>query len=171
MEMKDNFLDNTHLTQLDEFLVRLPWFLQEEQVEGANDGIWFSHKLYDRNLPCSDSFFPVNEIFEKYLKWVSLCRITVNCLLRQERPSRSKFHTDFMDDDSILDEEKVTTAIYYLNTNNGYTGFQGGGKIDSVRNRLVIFPTNTLHRAIGQTDVAKRIVFNFNFIKCENVTI
>jgi len=171
MEMKDNFLDNTDLDQLDEFLVSFPWYLQEEQVLGSADGCFFSHKLYDRNLPCSDSFFPVNKIFEKYLKWVSLCRITVNCLLRQEKPSISEFHTDFSADNSILDEEKITTAIYYVNTNNGATEIKDGPRIDSVRNRLIIFPTNTLHRAIGQTDVATRIVFNFNFIKRENATI
>ena len=34
-----------------------------------------------------------------------------------------------------------------------------------------MFPTNTSHRAIGQTDTPERIVLNFNFIKSENVTI
>ena len=46
--------------------------------------------------------------------------------------------------------------------------YEDGNKIDSVRNRLIMFPTPTPHRVIGQTDVSQRIVFNINFIKCEN---
>ena len=62
------------------------------------------------------------------------------------------------------DEDKITTAIFYLNTNNGYTEFEGENRIDCVENRLVMFPAKTRHRAIGQTDVIQRIVLNFNFI-------
>ena len=75
--------------------------------------------------------------------------------------STSKFHTDTNGQEN---EEKMTTAIYYLNTNNGYTEFEDGTKVDSVRNRLVVYPTNTTHRAAGQTDTNKRIVINFNYI-------
>ena len=108
-----------------------------------------------------DFFNPIINIFKNYLNYVSLCRINVNLLIRQETPSISAFHTD-------MASEKITTAIFYLNTNNGYTEFKDGNRIDCIRNRLVMFPTNTPHRAIGQTDVATRIVFNFNFIKREN---
>ena len=85
-------------------------------------------------------------------------------LLKQETPSISAYHTDF-------DNKKMTTAIFYLNTNNGSTEFKNGDVINCMRNRLIMFPTNTSHRAIGQTDEPTRIVFNFNFIKGENVTI
>ena len=160
MIIKDNLLDDIHLTQLDE-LINSPyfaWFLQKEQVTGANDGCWFSHRIYGADEPASPSYKPMIEIFKDYLKYVSLCRITVNLLLRQENPNISDFHTDF-------NGEKITTAIFYLNTNNGATEIKGGDRIDSVRNKLIIFPANTTHRAIGQTDVKQRIVINFNFIE------
>jgi hypothetical protein len=54
-----------------------------------------------------------------------------------------------------------------LNTNNGTTEFKDGTKVDAVKNRLVMFPAITPHRAIGQTDITERIVLNFNFIKSE----
>ena len=160
MIIKDNLLDDIHLTQLDE-LINSPyfaWFLQKEQVTGANDGCWFSHRIYDVDEPISPSYKSIIEIFKDHLKYVSLCRITVNLLLRQENPSISDFHRDF-------NNKKITTAIFYLNTNNGATEIKGGDRIDSVRNRLITFPTTTPHRAIGQTDVSKRIVINFNFIE------
>ena len=159
MIIKDNLLDDIHLAQLDE-LINSPyfaWFLQKEQVTGANDGCWFSHRIYDVDEPISSSYKPIIEIFEDYLKYVSLCSITVNLLLRQENPSISDFHRDF-------NNKKITTAIFYLNTNNGYTEFKDGNRIDCVRNRFIMFPVNTSHRVIGQTDVSHRIVLNFNFI-------
>tara|TARA_Y100000590_G_scaffold467219_1_gene645420 strand:+ start:1031 stop:1516 length:486 start_codon:yes stop_codon:yes gene_type:complete len=161
MIIKNNLLDDNCLNQLDE-LVGNPsfaWYLQEEQVEDANDGCWFSHRIYDIDKPVSFSYVPIMEIFENYLKYVSLCRITVNLLLRQETSSMSVFHTDFQNN------SKITTAIFYLNTNNGATEFEDGDRIDCVRNRLIMFPASTSHRANGQTDVSKRIVFNFNFIE------
>ena len=166
MEVKDNFLDEIHLIQLDE-LINNPyfaWYLQKEQVKGANDGCWLRHLIYEANVPKSNFYDPMIVIFKDYLKYVSLCRITVNLLLRQELPSISDFHTDFQNDITILDEKNITTAIFYLNTNNGSTEFKDGNKIDCVRNRLITFPTPTPHRAIGQTDVTKRIVLNFNFV-------
>ena len=159
MEVKDNFLDEVHLIQLDE-LINNPyfaWYLQKEQVKGGNDGYWLSHLIYFLDEPRSELYNPVINIFKNKLEYVSLCRITVNLLLKQENPS-SDFHIDYEQNN-----KKMTTAIFYLNTNNGSTEFEGGDKIDCVRNRIIMFPTNTLHRAIVQTDVIERIVINFNF--------
>ena len=160
MEVKDNFLDDIDLVRLDE-LINDPyfaWYLQKEQVPGANDGYLLSHIIYHFNEPKSDFYDPVINIFENKLGYVSLCRIIVNLLLRQENPSRSAFHVDYG-----YKNKNMTSAIFYLNTNNGSTEFKDGDIIDCVRNRLIMFPTNISHRAIGQTDNIKRIVLNFNF--------
>tara|TARA_Y100000758_G_scaffold257167_1_gene194369 strand:- start:5 stop:523 length:519 start_codon:yes stop_codon:yes gene_type:complete len=169
VEIRDNLLVKKDLTELENLIYgNLPWYLNKEQVTGADDGCWFSHIIYDEDVPKSDIYNPVMDIFKNYLKYVTLIRINANLLLRQETPSISDFHTDC--DWNFEDEEKMTTAIFYLNTNNGVTEFKDGDRIDSVKNRLIIFPTTASHRAIGQTDVSKRIVFNFNFIKRESVT-
>ena len=168
--VRDNFLAKGDWTQLDNLVHNnMPWYLQKEQVIDADDGRWFSHIIYDEDVPKSDLYNPVIKIFKDYLKYVTLCRVNINLLLRQETPSVSDFHTDCEWD--FEDEEKITTAIFYLNTNNGATEFEDGNRIDSVKNRLIVFPANASHRAIGQTDAPKRIVFNFNFISSENVTI
>ena len=150
--IKDNLLDDIHLIQLGELIDLsgplydkfhssnsfFPWYLQKEQVMGKDDGCWLSHILYDEDVPKSDLYIPIIKIFKGYLKYVTLCRLNVNLLLRKETPSVSDFHTDC--DWDFKDEEKLTTAIFYLNTNNGATEFEDGDKIDSVRNRLVMFP-------------------------------
>jgi len=160
MVVKDNFLDGTHLIQLDELIDNplFAWFLQKEQIKGTKDGCWFSHMIYATESPRSNLYDPVSEMFWSYLKYVSLLRISINLLPRQNPPSISDYHVD-------IDDKRITTAIFYLNTNNGYTEFKDGNKIESVRNRLIMFPANTSHRAISQTDTSVRIVLNFNFIE------
>ena len=161
MEVKDNFLDDIHLIQLDKLIdnSNFPWYLQKEQVGEANDGCWLSHIIYNFYEPKSDLYAPVINIFKNKLEYISLCRIIVNLSVRHENPIKSDFHVDFEGNN-----KKITTAIFYLNTNNGSTEFENGDKIDCVRNRIIVFPTNTSHRAVGQTDVNQRIVLNFNFI-------
>lgn len=55
------------------------------------------------------------------------------------------------------------TAIYYLNTCNGYTELESGEKIHSKENRLLIFPMDVKHRGVRSTDTPWRSVINFNF--------
>ena len=57
----------------------------------------------------------------------------------------------------------MTTAIYYLNTNNGYTKFKKGGKVKSVENRMVVFDSTFEHAAVTSTNVDRRLVVNFNY--------
>ena len=66
--------------------------------------------------------------------------------------------------DKLLKIQNYLLIIFYLNTNNGATEFKSGEGIDSIKNRLVVFPKNTYHRAVSQTDTDKRIVLNFNYI-------
>jgi hypothetical protein len=57
------------------------------------------------------------------------------------------------------------TAIYYVNSNDGYTLFEDGTKIESIRNRFVIFPSKLRHSGTNCTDVYARLVLNLNFFK------
>ena len=60
---------------------------------------------------------------------------------------------------------KTQTAIFYVNSNNGYTIFkESKEKVESVENRLVVFPTNLEHCGVSCTDNNQRVVINFNFI-------
>lgn len=59
---------------------------------------------------------------------------------------------------------KAKSAIYYVNTNNGYTVFDTGEKVKSVANRLVIFDSNRLHTGTTCTDEMFRCVINFVYV-------
>jgi len=63
-----------------------------------------------------------------------------------------------------VDYNDVTTAIFYINTNNGWTNFKNGDKVESVENRLVIFDSNLEHEGVTCTDEIRRLVINFNYV-------
>lgn len=56
------------------------------------------------------------------------------------------------------------TAIYYLNTNNGYTLFEDGTRVASIANRMVLFNAELRHTGASCTDTPTRLVLNLNLI-------
>ena len=56
------------------------------------------------------------------------------------------------------------TAIFYINTNNGYTLFKDGTKVDSVQNTMLIFDGSLDHCGVSCTDQKRRIVLNINYV-------
>jgi hypothetical protein len=56
------------------------------------------------------------------------------------------------------------TAIFYLNTCDGYTIFNDGDKIYSVENTLIIFPGRLLHCGTTCTNENRRLVININYM-------
>jgi len=163
MKTRDNFLDKEEFIILNQIMSSdsFPWFFQREQVDSKDDGFYFSHKLYDTDRICSQYYDKIIPIFEKNLNYLTLVRVNCNLLTRREKPLKCSFHTDIYD-------PRNTTAIFYLNTNNGYTEMKNGTKIQSVQNRLVEFSGIEEHRAVGQTDEPRRMVINFNYIPNEN---
>ena len=92
------------------------------------------------------------------LNGIAFLRTKLNCTLKTHIHEPSQYHTDFPG--KIL----CMTAIYYLNTNNGYTQFEhDGSKIDSVANRVVLFPSSLKHRGVTTTDTPYRMVMNINY--------
>ena len=118
MIVKDDFLTLEELDQLDSIINDqfFPWFYQT--VQTWDDDPFFCHVLYHADEPRSEFYNPVQNIFKKYMKWTSMYRLNVN--LCPKIGSTSNFHTDTNGKDN---EEVMTTAIFYLNTNNGYTRF------------------------------------------------
>jgi hypothetical protein len=89
-----------------------------------------------------------------------LIRIKANLTPRADKIVEHGFHRDI--EPPI---PNATTAILYLNTNNGYTVFEDGTKIDSVANTFVSFPSDTKHTGSTCTDTKFRGLINFNYIK------
>ena len=67
---------------------------------------------------------------------------------------RGGYHSDW---------PNVTTAILYVNTNNGWTQFKSGGRVKCVKNRVVIFDSNLEHEGVTSTNEKVKVVINFNY--------
>ena len=82
-------------------------------------------------------------------------RVKANMNMRTPEIIEHGFHTD--------GTSSCTAAIYYVNTNDGYTAFEDGTKVESIANRLVVFNTQTKHTGTTCTNAKFRCVINFNY--------
>ena len=117
--------------------------------------------FYFNNAPTSPFLEILTPIINK-IESISLGKIKANLLTRTPNIIENTFHID----ESGWPEEKLkrlTTSIFYVNTNNGYTKFEDGTKVESIANRMVTFPTNMKHKGTSCTDKQTRIIINFNY--------
>jgi hypothetical protein len=156
-ELKKNFLDKELFDSFKKVIFSevFPWFWRDHQVN--SDEGFFGHDFYWLHKPCSP-------FYERYivpiiikLKCNMVSGVRVNCIKKDKNKHFSNFHCDRVFD--------CTTAIFYMNTNNGYTllGEKEKIKIESEENKIVIFNSQTKHCAVSQTDTDRRIVINFNY--------
>lgn len=151
------------------FSLRFAWYYAPAQAHWDKNysesdietrGI-FQHGVYVQHQK-SYAFDVCIPIIKKLgIKDNQLLRIQANCLLPNNRPYYSDWHTDFPDEKN---QPKFSTAVYHLNTNNGATEFKDGTSVQSDKNRIVFFDGTTSHRSKSQTDTKRRIVINFNYL-------
>jgi len=187
MKIEDNFLDQEKFNKLQNVIMgeNMPWSYTDGIVApswhplGEKGKFQFCHVFYREDFP-SKTFtldyarttripnVPSITILEPILNRInsiSIWRIKTNLLTRTSNIIENAFHIDMF---SNMSEEKLkqwTTSIFYVNTNNGYTEFEDGTKVESVANRFVSFPANLKHRGTSCTDENTRIVINFNYFE------
>tara|TARA_B100000287_G_C20388467_1_gene684571 strand:+ start:52 stop:402 length:351 start_codon:yes stop_codon:yes gene_type:complete len=99
--------------------------------------------------------------FFQKIQPVALIKIKANLNMPTENIIEHGYHNDIQDG---LHLDFIKTAVYYLNTNNGYTKFEDGTKVESVQNRLVVFDNKMKHTGTTCTDKPFRMVINFNYV-------
>ena len=172
----DNFLpkeeyDNLCHTFLGEKMI---WNYQNVVDYEQGDNFMFCHLFWTTNSGLVSPLSDIIKPFYTKLQTQIIIRIKANLTTRTETHLESAFHYDNEFAGSRLPDGTLTsyTAIYYVNTNNGYTLFKDGNyKVDSVANRLVIFDSSKLHKAVRCTDKEKRVVINFNYFTHKYGTI
>jgi hypothetical protein len=169
VKIEDNFLPQKELVEIQEMMTEpasFPWFYNNLiDLEDDENKFQFLHVFYFDNKPQSPhlpSMTPILELLQPLL----LYRIKANLLTRTPEIVQNRFHVDM----EYLSEEKrkqFITSIFYVNTNNGYTKFENGTKIESVANRMISFPANMRHTGTSCTDERIRVVINFNYCGME----
>jgi hypothetical protein len=162
-EIIDNFLDKSSFNNLKEAMLSndFPWYYNDGVVNLGDTRLnqyQFTHTFYKDHFPFSQFFEAINPIIKK-INPVALIRVKANLNTRTEEIFEHGYHADYINPPS-----NQRTAVFYLNTNNGFTIFEDGTKIESVENRLVSFKTPLLHTGTTCTDVNRRVLINFNYI-------
>ena len=169
VEVIDNFLPDYYFKQIQSTLLgEYFWWFHNEYIlhedQDKNKRFQFMNILYDERPEYNgetDCYSlvrdPLNLILQK-LNVTSLYRIKANLRPRSFfNRSGGGYHIDPYDCSH--------TSIYYINTNNGYTKFKNNGKVKSVENRMVVFPSNLGHQGYTCSDQLRRVVVNFNYDK------
>ena len=145
------------------FSADFPWYYQPVTVwsddkKGTKlspEEAQFTHMFYTDNQPVSKYFPLLKPILEK-LDARSIIRIKANLKLGSKHAVPSGMHTDV----NYLDSK---TAVYYVNTCDGYTQMEDGSCTKSDMGRVIWFPSNTKHQGCTCTDEQVRVVINFNY--------
>jgi len=161
MKVYNNFLPKEEFLEIKNFMTGnyFPWYVQNSVVNEKDNNFQLTHLFYNNCIINSDLFKILN-VFLKKINPLCIIRIKANLLTKTEKIIEHEMHTDFQSDST----KNITTGIFYINTNNGYTKFKNK-KIESIENRYVSFNSNELHTGTTCTDENYRIVINFNYIK------
>lgn len=161
----DNFLDREYFKSLQELLLGpyFPWYYNNGVIYDVEDGnlnnYQFTHCFYTRFTQQSDFYNNLGQLIQK-INPCSLMRIKANLLPKNEKIIEHGFHIDIP---YLKKDQNSTTAVFYVNTNNGYTKFDDGTVVESIENRIVIFDSKISHTGSTCTDKKSRVVINFNY--------
>ena len=168
----DNFLEDGPFEQLQMLMMgkNFTWFYSPHKVYSKHkkDSIeqnqlynfQFFHPFYNRLNIRSNYYDQLKPLMSK-IDPIFIHRIKANCTPYTEKIRDFDMHTDV--------GIKCKTAVYYINTNNGYTKFKDGSKVDSVANRIVIFPSHMKHSGSTCSDEKVRVVINLNYVLREDI--
>ena len=158
MKIVDNFLPQDYFEYLQKMMLdhNFPWLYNAEVANRGevNDHFYFTHNLFD-------NYKPTSSIFEEFIPFFK--QLEMNALIRargllytnQGRQIAHEKHTDY--------NFPHKTVVFYMNTNNGYTEFEDGTKVDSVENRIVFFDGSIPHNSSTCTDQKIRVVVSLNY--------
>lgn len=165
--VQDNFLDKDYFKKLQSQIFHrdFPWYIQPinnnlskndyQLIHGVCNTSNGHHTIYSSLYDNLDQLFKQMNLF-------TCIRLKINLLKREDKILEHGMHVDFKDDVP----KGSLTSILYMNTNNGYTKFETGEKVQSVENRLVTFSNHVQHTgSTNNCDTVHRCVMNINWIK------
>ena len=160
----DNCLDTSSFDMISQTLIdaNFPWYFCDSKVGPHYDGPGlhdqqFVHIFYENFEPRS-SYISILDSLLDIINPMALVRIKANLTTATSEIIEFPMHTDLFDNSN-----NCMTAVYYVNSNNGYTLFESGERVDSVANRLVIFNSSIRHTGTTSTDTKNRCVININY--------
>lgn len=135
-----------------------PWYYGPSITnigDSQNKYCLFFHLFYSGPRSIPSSFFGLVLPILDILNPVSLIRIKGNLYPNSGDLHEHEMHIDF--------DVAHKGALYFVNTNNGYTILEDGTKIENIENRILLFDTSKPHTGTTSTNVPARcnIIFNY----------
>ena len=168
MKVIDNFLPPETFKPIQDFFLSnlIPWHFNDS-IAGVNedlDNYQLVYNFFDIKNPFKDACpCKYSNLLRPILTKLSpkyLLRVKANLRPKTSHAQyRGNFHTDMN-----LGQK---TAIFYLNSNNGYTLFKDDTRVFSQENRLCLFNGHTEHAGTSCTNAKRRVVLNINYIPSE----
>jgi hypothetical protein len=160
VEIQDNFLSRPELEFLQNCFSQVPWKVSrcvsvKDRMCKSIENFQLIHEFYSNYKPQTDNFDMLMPLLRR-IKPSALIRVKSNLNPRTHEIVEHGFHIDHT-------AENGKTSIFYVNTNDGYTLFENGDKIESIENRFITFDSSLRHSSSTCTDSEARIVINFNY--------
>ena len=164
IEVIDDFLPEEEFKSIQSLMMgcngdpprsEFPWYYIQGTAH-LYDGLYhMTHMFFQPKVGPNSEHINIWGSFMDKLQAKECIRIKANLTFKTPTIEPGPFHSDYSD---------MKTAIFYINTNNGYTEFKNGVKVNSVANRVCIFDSNLQHRGVTHTEGDhQRIVVNFNY--------
>jgi len=163
----DNFLSLDDFETLEKEFKCIFWQLnqyvadvnEKQEFKDSNWNWYLTHIIYDQNVPLSQHYSLVHNLFgskfndlDIFKTWI---RIKVNLYPSTLEVNEHQPHTDY--------DYSQKSAVFSLNTCDGFTKMHDGTKIESIKNRLVLFDSSLPHNSSTTSNSKFRMNINFNW--------
>ena len=158
-KIEDNFLSDFEHKQIENTLTNndFPWYFNS-YVAIKNDfdrgDFYFEHIFY-RDYTINSNFFSLLVPIIDRIKPKALIYVKANLYTNVGKSLSNDLHVD--------QHYPHNGALYYVNTNNGFTGLEDGTKIESKANRMLFFDSSKPHHSTHCTDQKVRVTININY--------
>ena len=166
IDVKDDFLPEKEFRELQKVIMgnQFPWYYNDSIVKDGDGLFQFGHTFYHEAVGDgrstsgvnSDHYFIIQPLLQS-LNVKILRRAKANLNPANWWKRKGGHHVDYPD------TPPLKTAIFYINTCNGYTEFKKVGKVKCVENRVVFFDNDLYHQGITCTNQKRKMVINFNY--------
>ena len=151
---EEEFLNIKNLMEGSEF----PWYFNRSKIF-SGDGKYQHVHVFFKHGQRNSEYLEMWNNFMRKIEATKCYRIKANMTLKSS--SQIADDTEWHIDDQ---GDALKTAVFYINTNDGYTELESGVRVGSVANRACIFDSTLKHRGVGHTSPDHhRIVVNFNY--------
>ena len=157
IQIIDNFLPEEEFKSIQSLMMggEFKWYYCKG-LDREDDGLYHMlHMFFQPRVGSNSEYLEIWNTFMNKVEAKECTRIKANLTFKTSTIEPAEYHMDFDD---------MKTAVFYINTNNGYTEFESGVRVSSVANRVCIFDSNLKHRGTTHSEGGQqRIAVNFNY--------